>query len=121
MDAEIRQFRHAARTLNRGRTGTAVRYTPELRRQAVDIVRIRMAGGMSLAAAARLLGLRSRTVALWLRKHPQSRFRPVAVGVHGPSRFPDPGSWPVVLITPQGFRVEGLDAKDVAAVVRSLS
>lgn len=117
MDAEIRQFRRAAGLHTRGKTGTAIRYTPELRRRAVALARVQVAGGRSLMATARMLGLRSRTLTLWLRKEPRS-FRQVKLTAPAPAEIP---SRRVVLITPQGFRVEGLEAEDVAVVLRALS
>ena len=120
MDPEIRQFRHAATLHTRGKTGTAIRYTPELRRRAVALARVHLAGGQSLMATARMLGLRSRTLTLWLRREPRS-FRQVKLTVPASPPAPEAPSGRVVLITPQGFRVEGLDPGDVATVVRSLS
>ena len=93
MDAEIRQFRHAARIHNRGRTGTAIRYTPELRRQAVALARGRVAQGLPLVATAKVLGLRIGTLSLWLRKQPRSTFRPIKLAGPIPSPVPPDASY----------------------------
>jgi len=57
MDERARRFREAARRENRGRRGTARRYSEELHREAVTYVRARRAQGESLASCARALGL----------------------------------------------------------------
>ena len=116
MDAEVRRFRRdAARQLG-DRTGTAIRYTPALRRRAVMIARKRRDNGMAVAAIARELGVRPRALRLWLQTPVRPRLRRVAIATAPVTAVDRP-----VLITPQGFRVEGLDPRDVAAVLRSLS
>lgn len=74
-----------------------------------------MAGGASAYSAAKALGLRAATLALWLRQHPEPLMRPVEV-TH--ERLVAPG---LVLTTPSGFRVEGLDVRSLAELLEVLS
>lgn len=116
MDAEARQFRRdAARHLG-DRTGTAIRYTPALRRRAVVIARKRRGAGMAVAAIARELGVRPQALRLWLQTPAPPRLRRVAIAAAPVAAVDRP-----VLITPQGFRVEGLDAAGLVTLLRALA
>ncbi len=115
MDAEARQFRRdAARHLG-DRTGTAIRYTPALRRRAVVIARKRRDDGMAIAAIACELGVRPQALRLWLQTPARPRLRRVAVATAPVAAVDRP-----VLITPQGLRVEGLDTVGLVALLRAL-
>ncbi len=114
MDAAVRRFRQdAALHLDR-RTGTAIRYTPALRRRAVVIARKGRGAGVAVAAVARDLGVRPRALRLWLQSPARLRLRRVAIAPVAAVERP-------VLITPQGFRVEGLDAAGLVALLRALA
>ena len=120
MDREVRTFRHDARRHIGDRTGTAVRYTTDLRRRAVGIARRRRRAGVAVAAIARDLGLRPDALRLWLEA-PRSRpwLRRVAV-----TATPEPAA-PTsdfsVLVTPQGVRVDGLNLATLVALLRGLA
>ena len=108
MDREARQFRHdAARHLG-GRTGTAVRYTPVLRRS-----------GVAVAAIARELGVCPRALRLWLEP-PRSKpgLRRVAVATTPDTATTLPSL--SVLVTEHGVRVDGLDLATLVALLRGL-
>ena len=120
MDREARTFRQdAARHLG-DRTGTAIRYTPELRRRAVGIARRRGRAGVAVAAIARDLGLRPRALRLWLQA-PRSRPRLRRVAVSAAPEPAAPTSGLSALVTPHGVRVEGLDLATLVALLRGLA
>ena len=113
MDAAVRRFRQDAAVHLGHRTGTAIRYTPALRRRAVVIARKRQDAG---AAVARELGVRPRALRLWLQTPARPRLRRVAIATPPVAAADRP-----VLITPHGFRVEGLGAAGLVALLRALA
>ena len=115
MDAAVRRFQQDAAHHLGHRTGTAIRYTPALRRRAVAIARKRRGAGVAVAAVARELGVRPRALRLWLQSPTRPRLRCVAI-----AKAPVAVADRPVLITPQGFRVEGLGAADLVALLRAL-
>ncbi len=119
MDIEARRFRQdSARHLG-DRTGTAIRYTPSLRRRALAFAHRRREAGASVATTARELGLRSRALRLWLQE-PRTRPRLRRVALETVPLRTMPISGPPVLVTPQGFRVEGLDVAGLVTLLRGL-
>jgi transposase-like protein len=120
MDREAREFRHDAAGHIGDRTGTAIRYTPILRRRAVGIARRRCRAGVAVAAIARDLGLRPEALRLWLQEpRTRPRLRRVAVAAMPPSTTLVTGL--SVLVTPQGVRVDGLDLAAVVTLLRGLA
>lgn len=119
MDREARRFRRdCARHLGE-RTGTAIRYSHALRRRAVAWAKRRHEAGAAVAAIARELGLRPRTLRLWLREPTRKPcLRRLALDLAPGLPAPLPG--PAVLVTPQGFRVEGLGLADLVSLLRGL-
>lgn len=115
MDAAVRRFRQDAALHVGHRTGTAIRYTPALRRRAVAIARKRRGAGVAIAAVARELGMRPRALRLWLQSPARPRLRRVAIATPVVAAADRP-----VVITPQGFRVEGLGAAGLVALLRAL-
>jgi predicted transcriptional regulator len=99
--------------------GTAVRYSKDLRRRAARFARRRRRLGTPVAAIARELGLRARTLRLWLQE-PASppRLRRVAVATEPENSGSARGV--SVLVTSQGIRVEGLDLQAVVTLLRGL-
>lgn len=120
MDREARTFRHDAARHIGDRTGTAIRYTPDLRRRAVGIARRRRRAGVAVAAIARDLGLRPDALRLWLEA-PRSRPRLRRVAVTATPEPVAPASGLSVLVTPQGVRVDGLDLATLVALLRGLA
>ena len=115
MDLDARLFRKDAAVHLGHRTGTAIRYTPALRNRAVVIARKRREAGVAVAAVARELGVRPRALRLWLQSPARPRLRRVAIATLPVAAVDRP-----VLITPQGFRVEGLSAGGLVALLRAL-
>ena len=119
MDAAIRRLRSEAQQLTRGKAPTGVRYPATFRTTAVALARPRLATGTPFVRVARELGLPTKSLARWLRRRPAPRLRPVVVR-------PDPAPLPpptggLVLVTPQGLRVEGLEPAALVAVLRALA
>ena len=115
MNAAVRRFQQDAVRHLGNRTGTAIRYTPNLRRRAVAIARNRRDAGVTVAAFARELGVRPRALRLWLQTPARPPLRRVAIAAAPVNEVNRP-----VLITPQGFRVEGLGAAGLGALLRAL-
>jgi transposase-like protein len=120
MDREARTFRQDAARHIGDRTGTAIRYTPDLRRRAVGIARRRCGAGVAVAATARDLGLRPRALRLWLQA-PRSRPRLRRVAVSAAPEPAAPTSGLSALVTPHGVRVDGLDLATLVALLRGLA
>ena len=116
MNASIRRLRSTARQLARGRHPSGVRYPAPFRDAVVALARTRLGHGQSRAHVARDVGVAVPTLVAWLDR---PGLRPVAVvSESDPERERRSG---VVLVTPQGFRVEGLDGDALVAVLRALA
>ena len=118
MDEEIRRLRTEAQRLARGKPPSQVRYPDASRRAAVAIARRRQERRGAVAHLARELGVSEPTLTKWLRPPALPVLRPVAVAA-----APTPERSAVarpVLVTPRGFRVEGLDRAGLVAVLRAL-
>lgn len=120
MDQEARMFRQAAARHLGDRTGTAIRYSPALRRSAVTFARRRGRSGVPVAAIARELRLRPRALRLWLQE-PRTKPRLRRVALEAAPTTPAPRPDTPVLVTPQGFRVEGLDLSAIVTLLRGLA
>ena len=117
MKSDAREFRQAAAQHIGNRTGTAIRYSPALRGEAVAFAQ--RSSGIPVAAIARELGLRPRVLRLWLQEpRTKPRLRRVAFEAAPTASAPSPG--PPVLVTPNGFRVEGLDVTSLVTLLRGL-
>ena len=120
MDAAIRQLRTTARQLARGKHRSSIRYPAPFRDAVVTVARTRVGHGRSLAQMARDVGVSFPTLAAWLERPERPSLRAVAV-VAPDLDPPTERRGPVVLITPHGFRVEGLDGAALVAVLRALA
>jgi hypothetical protein len=98
--------------------GLGIRVPEELRRLAVRFGRWAQDEGESLGEAAVQLGVSRATLERWLAEEPagdSSAVREVVV------REEEAGGGGVLtLVTPEGFRIEGLAVADLAVLVRSL-
>jgi transposase-like protein len=100
-------------------------FPQELRIRLKDAVVHLVSGGTSAAEAARLLGVSAQTVRrLWQeRTAASSENEPVAlvpVVVTEPCRAAESAPSTLVLVSPSGYRVTGLDASMVVQVLRGL-
>jgi hypothetical protein len=116
MDDAIRRLRSHARHLTRGTALQGIRYPAPFRAAAVQLARAQVARGAPVARVARTLGLPGRSLARWLERPPAPVLRPVAMAPE-PVLAPRAG---LVVITPQGLRVEGLDGETLVALLRAL-
>jgi lambda repressor-like predicted transcriptional regulator len=90
-----------------------------LRAEVVTLARAGRAAGRSLSSLARAVGLSVPTLTGWLRRPAPGRLRRVTVAPSPSPAIVAPARR-LVLITPQGFRVEGLDLATLGTLLRSL-
>lgn len=114
MDArQLKTLQQQIRTLE---SGTARRYSPELREHVVDAVHALRREGASYKSISTKLGVSLETVR---RMHQSEARTPVqAVAVEIEEDAPAVG---VRVVHPSGVRVEGLDVEQVATLLRALS
>jgi transposase-like protein len=74
--------------------------------------------GVSVAAIARELGLRPRLLRLWLKA---PRVKPRLRRVTLENTSPSPATVTPTLVTPHGFRIEGLDVAGLVTLLRGLA
>ena len=91
------------------------RYPAELRAAAATFARSLVAAGGSIGQVAQDLGVPPVTLRRWMLATATAGFRPVEVEISG---RPAVGS--AVVITPDGYRVEGLDVEGACTLLRSL-
>ena len=110
IDERVRRFRGARRE---------GRCSMELRKLAVEYARERVAEGTAIADVARELGTTPATLRNWM-KPTEPEFRPVdMVGPLPP--WVGERTWPALtLVTPAGFRLEGLDVVAAARLLQLL-
>jgi hypothetical protein len=115
MDDRVRRLRSRLKAVGHGRAPRGIRYPAELRTEVVELARAAPSAGMSAGALAKLLGLPPGTITRWGRHVPRQRLRRIRITPTLPAVV-SPSSAPV-LVTPQGWRIEGLD---VATLLRVL-
>src|SRR5262249_34037128 len=125
MDHELEEFL-AWLTEQRKRTASqGVRYPSERRAWAVEYARRRMAAGASSGEVQKELTVSDPALRRWLaptnvpEKTAAPRLRVVTVKEE-PAPAPQRETRPLTLITPHGFRIEGLDATSVLVLLREL-
>jgi len=120
MDVRVRRFRKQVRLENRGRSGIRRRYSQSLRAEAVAYLRERVHGGASAETVASELGVSGWSLSRWRRglsPEKNSTLPLVQVVPH----CAEEGTKPLVtLVTPDGYRIEGLERGDVSRMLESL-
>lgn len=111
MEAEARSFRERARAENRRRVGTGLRYSGELRLDAVSYLKRKKREGGTLEGVASELGISGWSLWRW-EQESESRVALVPVEV-----MPAEDSMTLSLVTPRGFRVEGLSEERLIRLV----
>jgi len=120
MEARVQRFLKQAGEENEGRSGTRRRYSEGLRAEAVAHLRRRVKGGGSVETVASELGVSGWTLVRWSRKESagkSSKLRRVKVV---PESTEVTTTAKVTLVTPDGYRIEGLEGRDVGAILESL-
>src|SRR5262245_2100813 len=118
MDRSLRQLRSTVRRLTRGKHPNAVRYPASIRAAIVALAHRQLGQGHARARIARSVGVSFPTLASWLADPGPPTLRRVTVAP--PPRSSLPAS-ALVLITPHGLRVEGLDGDTLVAILRALA
>ena len=118
MEDRVRNLRLRIRALHRGHAPSQVRYPEDLRAEIGAAARAGRSAGRSMTSLARELGVSSPTLIQWLRRPARRPWRPVTVAPPAASESP---LMTPVLVTPKGFRVEGLDVAGLVTVLRSLA
>lgn len=131
MEQEVEQFRQEAQRLRGGRRGGALPFPEVLRAFAVRYAEHTRQGGGTVAQAAEKLGVSAPTLYEWRkgRAGGRARMKPpergatlVPVRVAGQAAAGAVvGVAPVVLVTPGGFRVEGLSVESAAQLLGRLA
>ena len=116
MDAKLRAFRKQARDENRGRTGTRRRYSRDLREAAVSHLRRRQQGGGRVSEVASELGVSGWSLSRWVR---DSESRPGLVRVEV-EQWEETATETLTLVTPRGYRIEGLSEDGLIRMVERL-
>ena len=112
MKSLLEKFRSGARRSNRGRSRLGRRYSSELRSVAVRHLLAEQGHGRGLDEIAGELGVNPLTLRRW--SEASSGFREVEVVDCRDAAAS------CVVVTPDGYRIEGLDAARAIEVVRAL-
>jgi len=119
MTVTIDQFREAAARRKRGMRRGSSGYPEEMKRFAVAFAAEAISGDGTISGAARELGVSEVTLSKWMEggEVPDNReggFREVVVeeAIRPPVALS--------LVTPAGYRVEGLDLPSAAALLKTL-
>jgi hypothetical protein len=114
MDRKAEEFRKRAREENRGRARIRWRYSGPVRSAAMAHLRRVLDAGGSLSGAARALGVRPLTLKRWQESEAtQATLRPVEI-------VEDSSVSKTVLLSPRGYRVEGLSEEGLSRLLEHL-
>jgi hypothetical protein len=118
MDQAVVQFQKAAARENRDRGSMRRRYSSTLQQQAVEYCRERQRQGDGRRDVAAALGVAPWSLYRWTRaSEERARFHQVQVARPA---VRSGGAAPVVIMTADGLRVEGLDVDAAAQLLRLL-
>lgn len=105
----------ASRFVDAGRP-PRTRYPAKFREQVLVLARERRSQGLSLSRVAAELGLKAKTLSIWLRSPVRAAVRRVIVAPEVPvGREAGP-----VVVLAEGLRIEGLTVEGVAHLLRAL-
>jgi len=130
MEKELEQFQQEVQRLKAGRRGGSLPFPEALRAFAVRYLEQTQAAGGSVVEVAAKLGVSAPTLYEWrkgrtpgrARKKPSERsveLVPVRVGGRA-TEAGEAGKQQVVVVSPSGFRVEGLSLEAAAQLLRRL-
>lgn len=109
MEAEAERIRRAVRAREKQS------YRPELKARIIAYVEQRRSAGASQSAISREVGVKWTTLRRWLSKKPSTALVPVQVRDSVAESSPR-----LTIVSPSGFRLEGLDAREAVALFRTL-
>ena len=115
MGYRVRRLRSRLEALSRGRAPRGVRYPVEIRAEVVGLAREAHGASIGARVLAKQLGLSLATLTRWGRHAPHQRLRRITIAPVRPTLVAAPSA--PVLVTPQGWRVEGLDLPRLSQVV----
>jgi transposase-like protein len=119
MDQKARRFRKEASRTNGDRKGICRRYGAELRELAVSYCSDRRQAGASVNEVAQELGVSGWTLNRWIQGMEKgAEF--AKVEVESPTDSILSSSARCVLVTPEGYRIEGLTVESAGQLVRVL-
>jgi hypothetical protein len=118
MEERIRRFRELTTRMLGERSGGGAWYPEELREEAIGCVQAATAQGSSVRGVAVALGVSHATLYRWMARKKRVPVRKVEIVQSEPARRE--GSSSLVLVTPQGYRVEGLALGEVARLLETL-
>jgi hypothetical protein len=102
----IRRLRTQLHALTRRKAPAGIRYPPSIRAEVVGFVRDARAHGVGMPRITAGLGVSAGTIAQWQEPAPRRALGPVTLAAGIPPSAPAAS---LVLVTPQGWRVEGLN------------
>ena len=114
MERNAKEFREQSEQSNRGRTRYGWRYSSELRQLAVTYLEECLRTGETRGRAARKLGVSEFTLKRWQNE------RKAKGGVRRVEVVNQDNGQGVVLVTPEGLRVEGLSESGLIRVLGQL-
>jgi hypothetical protein len=126
MDQELEGFRQWVAEQRQQKTAKAVRYPAEKRQWATHYARRRLQAGVPMVRVQQELTVSSPALQRWLGTKsgiPQktgATFREVGIQSEPRERSRASGDGGITLITPRGYRLEGLDPGRAIALVREL-
>ncbi len=107
MDDRVAKLQPRVRALHRGQAGSQIRYPEDLRAEIIAVARAGRTAGRSVYRLAREIGVSAPALSEWLRRPTRGHLRQVAVAPATVTTMTSTRN-PVV-VTPHGFRIEGLD------------
>ena len=120
-----RRLRLQARRFENRRQPTGTRYSAAFRAEVVIHARGQVRAGVAVSRIARDLGLRPKTLTLWMRDTRLSKLRAVRVERDAQPLLSTAAEAAVeqrlVVVAPSGVRVEGLDLDGIVHLMRSLA
>ena len=116
-DHELRDLRRELAAIERG---PGCRYAPDLRRRITDWARRATEDSATASAIASTLGLHPEAIRNWIADDAATSTALVPIEVVAEVAPPARGARALRIVSPAGYRVEGLALDDVAALLRVL-
>ncbi|MBU2689283.1 MAG: hypothetical protein KJ970_00005 [Candidatus Eisenbacteria bacterium] len=117
MTAQETEIKTLIQGVREGKARTAVRYSSDKREAIAAFIKEEMKTGRTLSAICLSLNLSTSTIQHWIKRQPDDNghLRPVIIGEDGLCRSSVP-----VLISPRGYRIEGLDVDSLVRLLEFL-